>query len=65
MQLMSLTSPAADPRFLAAVDAAITSRGSIRAFLPTPVPREAIEQIRDLPGTTSSVRVSRAAKGHS
>jgi nitroreductase len=29
----------------AAVDAAITSRRSIRAFLPTPVPREVIEQI--------------------
>ena len=29
----------------AAVDAAITSRRSIRAFLPTPVPRQAIEEI--------------------
>ena len=29
----------------AIVDAAITSRRSIRAFLPTPVPRETIEQI--------------------
>ena len=29
----------------AAVDAAITSRKSVRAFLPTPVPREAIEAI--------------------
>ena len=29
----------------ALVDAAITSRRSIRAFLPTPVPRETIEQI--------------------
>ncbi len=28
-----------------AVDAAITSRHSVRAFLPTPVPREAIEEI--------------------
>jgi nitroreductase len=28
-----------------AVDAAITSRRSVRAFLPTPVPREDIEQI--------------------
>ena len=28
-----------------AVDAAITSRRSVRAFLPTPVPRETIEQI--------------------
>jgi len=37
-----------DPRTLAgtaAVDAAITSRRSIRAFLPTPVPRETIEEI--------------------
>jgi nitroreductase len=29
----------------AAVDAAITTRRSVRAFLPTPVPRETIEQI--------------------
>ena len=29
----------------AAVDAAITSRRSVRAFLPTPVPRETIEDI--------------------
>lgn len=29
----------------AAVDAAITSRQSVRAFLPTPVPRETIEEI--------------------
>lgn len=29
----------------AAVDAAITSRRSVRAFLPTPVPRETVEQI--------------------
>ena len=28
-----------------AVDEAITSRHSIRAFLPTPVPRETIERI--------------------
>jgi nitroreductase len=33
------------PETIAAVDAAITSRRSIRAFLPTPVPREVIEQI--------------------
>jgi nitroreductase len=33
------------PESVAAVDAAITSRRSIRAFLPTPVPRETIEQI--------------------
>ena len=31
------------PEQTAAVDAAITSRKSIRAFLPTPVPRETIE----------------------
>jgi nitroreductase len=30
---------------IAAVDAAITSRRSIRAFLPTPVPRETIEAL--------------------
>ena len=34
-----------DPRSAAAADAAITSRHSIRAFLPAPVPREVIEQI--------------------
>jgi nitroreductase len=33
------------PDTTAAVDAAITSRRSVRAFLPTPVPRETIEQI--------------------
>ena len=33
------------PESTAAVDAAITSRRSIRAFLPTPVPQETIEQI--------------------
>lgn len=33
------------PEQTAAVDAAITSRRSLRAFLPTPVPRETIEQI--------------------
>jgi nitroreductase len=30
---------------VAAVDAAITSRRSVRAFLPTPVPRETVESI--------------------
>ena len=34
--------------FTAAVDAAITSRRSIRAFLPTPVPRETIEAILEV-----------------
>ncbi len=33
------------PESIAAVDAAITSRRSIRAFLPTPVPRETIAEI--------------------
>ena len=33
------------PESTAAVDAAITSRTSVRAFLPTPVPRETIEGI--------------------
>jgi nitroreductase len=33
------------PESTAAVDAAITSRRSVRAFLPTPVPRATIEQI--------------------
>jgi nitroreductase len=34
-----------NPSETAAVDAAITSRRSVRAFLPVPVPRETIEQI--------------------
>ena len=33
------------PQTIAAVDEAITSRRSVRAFLSTPVPRETIEQI--------------------
>ena len=33
------------PTSTAAVDAAITSRRSVRAFLPTPVPRQTIEDI--------------------
>ncbi len=33
------------PDSIAAVDEAIASRRSIRAFLPTPVPRETVEQI--------------------
>lgn len=37
--------PMPDPAAVAAVDAAITSRRSVRAFLPTPVPRATIEQI--------------------
>jgi nitroreductase len=39
------TSPAITAQSTAAVDAAITSRRSIRAFLPTPVPRQTIEDI--------------------
>ncbi len=34
-----------NPQTTAAVDAAITSRRSVRAFLPTPVPRQTIEDI--------------------
>ncbi|MEJ6005677.1 nitroreductase [Paucibacter sp. AS339] len=41
MNLFEQPSPAAS----AAVDAAIETRRSMRAFLPTPVPRELIEQI--------------------
>jgi nitroreductase len=33
------------PEQTAAVDAAITTRRSLRAFLPTPVPRVSIEAI--------------------
>lgn len=36
------------PEDTAAVEAAITSRRSIRAFLPTPVPRETVERILDV-----------------
>ncbi len=39
---------AASPETVAAVDAAITSRRSLRAFLPTPVPRETIERILEV-----------------
>ena len=45
---MTLAPPPASaihPQAVAAVDAAITSRHSIRAYLPTPVPRETIEEI--------------------
>ena len=37
-----------DAKSTAAVDAAITSRRSVRAFLPTPVPRETIVEILDV-----------------
>jgi nitroreductase len=48
-----MTHPASQPRMerpvtadsIAAVDHAITSRRSIRQFLPTPVPRDTIEDI--------------------
>ena len=36
------------PESIAAVDAAITSRRAVRAFLPTPVPRETIERILEV-----------------
>lgn len=36
------------PESIAAVDAAITSRRALRAFLPTPVPRETIERILEV-----------------
>lgn len=42
---MPIPPPPITAESTAAVDAAITSRRSIRAFLPTPVPREQIEQI--------------------
>ena len=37
--------PAPASEQIAAVDAAITTRRSLRAFLPTPVPRETVEEI--------------------
>ncbi len=40
--------PVFTPEMTAAVDAAITSRRSMRRFLPTPVPRETIESILDV-----------------
>ncbi len=36
------------PESIAAVDAAITTRHSMRAYLPTPVPRETIERILEV-----------------
>jgi nitroreductase len=36
------------PEEIALVDAAITSRRSLRAFLPTPVPRETVERILEV-----------------
>ncbi len=42
---MSLRQETISPQSTAAVDAAITTRHSIRAFLPTPVPRAVIEEI--------------------
>ncbi len=43
-----LTEIPLDPEAASIVDAAITSRRSIRAFLPTPIPRVAIEQMLDV-----------------
>ena len=42
--MRAMTSPP-KPESIAAADAAITSRRSVRAFLPTPVPRSTIEDI--------------------
>jgi nitroreductase len=44
---MSPTTPPTEAS-TAAVDAAITSRRSVRAFLPTPVPRETVEAILEV-----------------
>jgi nitroreductase len=44
----TMNDAAVTPESMAAVDAAITSRRSVRAFLPTPVPRQTIEQILDV-----------------
>ena len=41
-----MSEPTADS--IAAVDAAITSRRSVRAFLPDPVPRETVERILEV-----------------
>ena len=43
--MISSPSPRPNPDATAAVDAAITSRRSLRAFLPTPVPRQTVEDI--------------------
>ncbi len=40
--------PPGSPGAVAAVDAAITSRRSVRAFLPTPVPRATVERILEV-----------------
>ena len=42
---MLMTADTSDTAQAAAVDRAITSRRSIRAYLPTPVPRQTIEEI--------------------
>jgi nitroreductase len=42
---MRMTADTSDTARAAAVDQAITSRRSIRAYLPTPVPRQTIEEI--------------------
>ncbi|CAN5405891.1 nitroreductase [soil metagenome] len=43
--MKSTPAPAPTPEQTAAVDTAITTRRSLRAFLPTPVPRATIEEI--------------------
>jgi nitroreductase len=43
--MSALVSETSTSATTAAVDAAITSRASVRAFLPTPVPREVIEDM--------------------
>jgi nitroreductase len=42
------------PEGIAAVDAAMTSRRSARAFLPAPVPRSVIEEILAVPSRAPS-----------
>ncbi len=44
--MRSMSEPSPDS--IAAVDAAITSRRSVRAFLPDPVPRQTVEQILEV-----------------
>jgi nitroreductase len=44
-ELNTAPAPEVTPHSTAAVDAAITTRRSIRAFLPTPVPRSTVEEI--------------------
>ena len=46
------------PESTAAVDAAITSRRAVRAFLPTPVPRRTVEDILAVAARAPSDRKS-------